>query len=206
MANRYPRQSATGNAPASKHDWQATKTFTGRAYLCSYCDNRVASVKGFSSSNPEARIRICPLCCEPTYFTGRGAEQIPGVKIGETVQNVPPDIDRIYEEARACYSVSGYTAAVMLCRKVLMNVAVAEDAEEGKTFAAYVDYLGDNGFVPPKGRGWIDHIRTKGNEANHEIPAMTEADAQELIHFTGMLLKFIYELPARLPAATVSPE
>jgi hypothetical protein len=62
-----------------------------------------------------------------------------------------------------------------------------------------LDYLANNGFVPPKGRGWVDHIRKKGNEATHEILAMTHDDATELVLFSEMLLKFIYEFPARIP-------
>jgi hypothetical protein len=58
------------------------------------------------------------------------------------------------------------------------------------------------GYVPPDGKGWVDHIRKKGNEATHEIALMTAADAEELISFVEMLLKFVYEFPARVPAAT----
>ena len=57
-------------------------------------------------------------------------------------------------------------------------------AEEGKNFITYVKYLADKGFVPPHGKGWVDHIRTKGNEANHEIALMHAADAEELLMFT----------------------
>ena len=62
-----------------------------------------------------------------------------------------------------------------------------------------VEYLAANGFVPPNGRGWVDHIRKKGNEATHEIVFMTDKDAQELLAFSEMLLKFIYEFPSRVP-------
>jgi hypothetical protein len=45
----------------------------------------------------------------------------------------------------------------------------------------------------------VDHIRKKGNEANHEIAIMSRTDAEELISFIEMLLKFMYEFPARIP-------
>jgi hypothetical protein len=47
----------------------------------------------------------------------------------------------------------------------------------------------------------VDHIRKKGNEANHEIALMTRVDAEELLSFSEMLLKFIYEFPSRIPGA-----
>ena len=80
-----------------------------------------------------------------------------------------------------------------------MNIAVNEGADPGLSFFKYVDYLATQGYVPPNGRGWVDHIRRKGNEATHEIALMSRDDAEELITFVEMLLKFIYEFPARVP-------
>jgi len=81
-----------------------------------------------------------------------------------------------------------------------MHLAVAKGAEAGKPFVYYVEFLGNKGYVPPDGKGWVDHIREKGNEANHEIKIMTAKDAESLIQFSEMLLKFIYEFPNRVPA------
>ena len=80
-----------------------------------------------------------------------------------------------------------------------MNIAVSQGATPGLKFIEYVEYLSQNGYVPPKGKGWVDHIRKKGNEATHEIALMTKEDANDLISFSEMLLKFIYEFPAKIP-------
>ena len=68
-----------------------------------------------------------------------------------------------------------------------MNIGVSLNASEGKAFIYYVDYLATQGYVPPNGRGWVDHIRTRGNEATHEIRLMSAADSTELITFIEML-------------------
>jgi len=81
-----------------------------------------------------------------------------------------------------------------------MNLAVSLKAKTGEPFVFYVEYLAANGYVPPNGKGWVDHIRKKGNEATHEIVLMQQRDAEDLIGFTEMLLKFIYEFPAKVPA------
>ena len=78
-----------------------------------------------------------------------------------------------------------------------MNVAVEEGADANESFAAYVSWLADEGFVPAKGRSWVDRIREKGNEANHEIPDIDRTDAEDVLSFTEMLLKVNYEMPAR---------
>jgi len=56
--------------------------------------------------------------------------------------------------------------------------------------------------IPPDGKDWVDHIRKKGNEANHEIAIMAVGDAEELIIFCGGLLRFVYEFPARMRKKT----
>ena len=95
-------------------------------------------------------------------------------------------------------SVSAHTAASLLARKVLMHIAVSKGEKPGKSFIEYVNFLAASGFVPPDGKEWVDHIRQKGNEATHEIPSIAASDAEELLTFLGMLLKFVYEFPARL--------
>jgi len=90
----------------------------------------------------------------------------------------------------------------MLCRKLLMHMAVDKDAPEGKSFVDYVAHLSDHGYVPPDGHDWVDQIRTKGNEANHEVRQMTREDAEDLLTFLAMLFKMAYEFPERARKAS----
>ena len=77
-----------------------------------------------------------------------------------------------------------------------MHIAVAEGADEGKTFLSYVDYLVEHHYAPPKSKVWIDKIRAHGNEAAHEIVLKTNGEANEIMVFLEMLLKYIYEFPS----------
>lgn len=79
-----------------------------------------------------------------------------------------------------------------------MHIAVDQGADPGKNFIQYVEYLSAAGYVPPNGKEWVDEIRTRSNEANHEIVLMSESDAIQLLDFVEMLLKFIYEFPSRI--------
>jgi hypothetical protein len=170
-------------------------------YRCGWCGKDVGSTKGWQFSHPsgrvEARIRICPVCSRPTYFEEDNQE--PGSGFGDSVQNLPTDVEALYNEARACTRVGASTPSVLALRKLLMNIAVNKGAKHGLSFLDYVEYLDSKGYVPPDGKGWVDHIRTKSNEANHEIALMTPSDTEELITFAEMLLKFIYEFPSRVP-------
>ncbi|MBK9304696.1 MAG: DUF4145 domain-containing protein [bacterium] len=69
----------------------------------------------------------------------------------------------------------------------------------------YVQFLADNNYVPPDAKGWVDHIRKKGNEANHEITVMIREDAEDLLSFIEMLLKVIYEFPATIRKKIITP-
>jgi len=86
-----------------------------------------------------------------------------------------------------------------------MHIAVSKGAPAGDTFANYVQYLADKNFIPPDAKDWVDHIRTKGNEANHEIVIMTKDDAEELLSFVEMLLKVIFEFPAAVKRKRTKP-
>lgn len=185
--------------------WQGINNVPAKRYRCGHCDSVVVSAQGwnFLQNPPGAAIHICPNCNRPTYFEG-GAQQ-PGIPFGTRVDHVPANVDALYGEARMCTAAGAHTAAVLTTRKLLMNIAVDQGAKPGGSFMEYVEFLAANRFVPPHGRIWVDHIRKKGNEANHEIAMMSQADAQELLVFLEMLLKFIYEFPKRIPAESAPP-
>lgn len=178
--------------------WENLNRLNSKEFKCGYCGNIVASDIGFMTTSGMEHIYICPHCDQPTYIDYHDVHT-PGIAPGNEVHNLPDNLASLYREARNCVSVGGCTASVLACRKLLMNIAVQQGAEEGKSFLSYVEHLANNGYVPPNGRGWVDHIRKKGNEATHEIALMSQADAEELISFAEMLLKFIYEFPARVP-------
>lgn len=183
--------------------WKNLVNIDSREYRCGFCGREVASDKGYYAANfidaDSSLIYICPNCAKPTYFNGQ--TPTPGVSPGNEVESVPSELHALYDEARRAVSVAAHTASVLVSRKMLMNIAVQHGAKEGQSFFDYVQYLASKGFVPPNGHAWVDHIRQKGNEATHEISLMTQDDAMDLIAFVEMLLKFIYEFPARVPKA-----
>lgn len=171
-----------------------------KQYRCGFCSNMIASSSGFFSGQGQF-IYLCTHCYSPTYW-GRGKPQLPGLLPGNSVAHLPDNIELLYNEARQCAAAGAFTGSVLLCRKLLMNIGVTQGAAEGQSFISYVNHLAEIGFIPPNGRGWVDHIRKKGNEATHEIALMNKEDAEELINFSEMLMKFIYEFPYKIPKPT----
>lgn len=111
----------------------------------------------------------------------------------------------MYDEARDAAGAGAYTAAVMVCRKMLMNIAVREGAKEGLYFAQYIEHLESEGFFSPKAKKFVSYVRELGNEANHAIQPRSEADAVAVIEFVGGLLRHNYDLPAKVPTANPVP-
>lgn len=177
---------------------------------CGHCGSRVASDRGWKTHEfmgpsyrvLQFRIHLCPYCYRPTFFVvdtseGKTLRQIPSPLPGEEIDALPDDIRGLYTEIRKCIQAEAYTAAVLASRKLIMHLAVEKGADPGLSFVNYVQYLGERGYVPPEGREWVDHIRRKGNEANHEIVLMDSREANRLLDFIEMLLRFMYEFPAR---------
>ncbi|MCM3651317.1 DUF4145 domain-containing protein [Metabacillus litoralis] len=179
------------------------KEISGISYLCGHCGTKTGPSKGFvshylSTTTPTAHVYICSTCNKPTFINNQDGQQVPGPLLGEPIDHLPEDIENLFDEARKCISVNAYTSAVLSCRKLLMNISVSKGAEAGKSFASYVTFLEENHYIPPNSREWVDHIRKKGNEATHEIPSISKEDAIELLEFTEMLLRFVYEMPGKM--------
>jgi hypothetical protein len=185
-------------------NWQNTNEVLSLKYKCAYCGSVVASHSGWDAYNFDygntrisGMIRICPHCKQPTYATEE--RQIPGAPEGEKVEGiVEKGVENIYDEARRAFAEGCYTATILCCRKLLVHIAVTKGAKEGLPFTEYVNYLEREHFVPPGCKSWIDEIRKKGNEANHEICIMTKEQAKTLLSFCEMLLKLIYEFLAKI--------
>lgn len=183
--------------------WDNTREIAHKSYVCGYCGVRTGIKVGYRTGNNNNTIYLCGGCNQPTFFRNNKT-QFPPPILGNDVEHLPREIDALYQEARSCTQAGAYTSCILTCRKILMHVAVEEGAKKNEGFFYYVNYLADNGHLPPRGRGWVDHIRTKGNEANHEIKLMSQDEAQELLSFTEMLLKFVYELPASITIPTTT--
>ena len=187
--------------------WENISELPPQKYVCGFCTEDILSNKGYKRIVPIQDGRVsravyeyiyfCHHCDRPTFINKDGS-QFPGGLFGGDVEDLPEDVEKLYLEARACLGEHMPTASILCSRKLLMHIAVDEGAEDNKTFIYYVEFLTEKGFAPPGSEDWVDIIRTKGNEANHEIKIMTEEEAKDLLIFLEMLLKLIYEFPSKV--------
>lgn len=178
--------------------WRCASEVGSKAWTCGYCGREVAGSVGYEHESNEKHVLICPFCHNTTSFVdfGYGTEQFPPATYGKHIEALPHDIEHIYGEICRCMQYSAFTGAVLLMRKMLVHLAVKQGAEEGASFASCVNYLSDNGWIPPTGTPWVDKIRTIGNDATHHLTINTEREAKQLLRYIEHILVSIYEFPA----------
>ncbi len=167
--------------------------------ICAHCESKVGSiVLAFiiedTSSNRYSWV-VCPNCTRGS-IVDFNRNVIPKIKFGKKINNLPSDIEKAYEETRACHSTNAYTGSVLLCRKIIMHVAVDKGAKEGESFVNYLTYLEKNRFITPNMKIWVDHIRNEGNTANHTSLISDSKTSKSILCFTSRLLDLVYTAEA----------
>jgi hypothetical protein len=129
-------------------------------------------------------------------------ETIPTGPYGRSVPAAPNEIRLLYDEARHCCATGAYSSAVLMCRKLLMHIShdLSDGDLEGKNlrFVQYVEWLGKHHYLPRDGADWVDWIRQRGNQENHELVVANQDDAEQLIDLLYGLLLWNYELHSKL--------
>ena len=142
----------------------------------------------------------CPQCLGGAIAKGTAVH--PSVSLLGEVEGLPQVDAEVWQEVRACLGVGAYTAAVMLCRKLLFHIAVDKGLEPSNAkgfapgFKECVNYLETEGVITKNMLGWVDQIKDVGNDANHEVTPVTEQQAMAVGTFTQQLLTLAYALDA----------
>ncbi len=180
------------------------------SYFCGHCGRDVSGLVPAYVSHPDGRSTrwlLCSSCGEGSVRTADGTVY-PGVPFGPNIEGLPDDVLGAYQEARRCMMVSAYTACELICRKILMHVAVDKRAKEGESFAKYLAHLESEGYITPPMKQWTKLIKDHGNESTHELASPDETRAQSTLMFTAELLRLVYEmeyLAALYTPRTASP-
>ncbi len=184
-------------------------------YTCAYCDTKitgavVAHATAPGSMTPNTKWLVCTGCGGPSVVTPSG-QVYPSVPFGPLLEGLPTEVNAAYSEARQCFSVSAFTACELICRKILMHIAVDKGAKEGDTFEHYIAHLESLGYVTPPMKAWVKLIKDHGNKSTHRLAAPDTTRAQSTLMFTAELLRLTYEMdyisqqyvPSPTPAPTI---
>ena len=182
-------------------NWDQVIDLPKFSYTCGFCRNLISNARGYSlqgvlNAQPRrvAFIHICHICHNPTYFNPDG-DQLPTGAVGKNFKHVPNEFLKVYSQALRCLRADCVEASVLVCRRLLMVIAYRLNAEEGKTFQFYVDYLVECDAITKSMKPWVDKIRQIGNVATHTIPSVSKSDAENVVKFVELLFGNLFEGP-----------
>ena len=171
---------------------------TGRTiqdYTCGHCERSVGGLVIAYTVETQIVWLLCPSCGHGSVQHGNTI--LPSLLSVPQVEGLPSDICQVYDEARKSFAVEAYTGCELLCRKILMGVAVDRGAAEDKSFEHYVDYLKDNGHITASLKDMADIIRRNGNQSTHKIGQPDPERAEYTMGFTAQVLRSIYEIESQ---------
>lgn len=179
-----------------------------RDYACGACGKATTGrlLCDVTRETDGAHVMWCICACEqkePSIFVEKDGAllvQLPVTKDFHSDPTWPKGLTDLYDEAAKCYAAGAFTAASMVCRKLLMSCACHEQAKtsqpkEGESFAYYVDYIANSVLNFPIAKTPIDAIRQIGNDANHHVKFVTKREAERTMKIVHHMLDTIYVFP-----------
>ncbi len=172
-----------------------------REFICGECGSPVQGRVVADLLRKDGDMTLWCLCpCEGASVilerNGNVIRQSPVALQFTAAPDWPTTLKQLYEEAAKSHAANAHTAAAMVCRKVLMVCACEKGAKDGLTFTQYVDHITKNVLTFPAAQNAIDAIRGIGNDANHQVAMVNQADAERAMRIVTYMLNTIYSFPA----------
>lgn len=174
---------------------------------CAHCGALTAAEVVVAKGDPQKpesyrRWIACTDCGGGMYVAPPGDRVFPGALPSTDVPGLKPDVRAAWSEARLAFSATAYTACELMCRKILMNIAVDKaGSKPGEAFQDYLDDLDEHRYITAGMREAVDRLRSRGNLATHALDPASKQDAALTIEVTEHLLESVYKFPAMVEAA-----
>src|SRR5689334_9357790 len=100
------------------------------AYSCGHCGAKgPGAVVAAYGAKTESNVRwiMCVNCLDGSVMS-RDKTVYPSTPFGPKIEELPSEVEKAYLEARSCLSVNAATACELICRKILMHIAVEKGA------------------------------------------------------------------------------
>lgn len=144
------------------------------------------------------------------YFTVKGFVSIKDMASIQPPEHVPAHIAAVFCEGSTCHSLNCFNAAGAMFRLCLdmstKTLLPPPETPEGPNRAQRtklfdrLDWLFASGALPTALKELASCVREDGNDAAHD-GTLAQADAEDLLEFSYILLERIFTEPARLEIA-----
>ena len=169
-----------------------------------------------STERKHFRWMVCTECLGASIALSDGRSEwtvFPPAAGDRPIRNLPNHIDELWREAVLTHSVGAYTSSVLMCRKIVFATAVEfglapkADNNRAPSFLACVNYLVENDYLTRRMKNdWADSLRAWGNDATHEIEAITDRTATNALDFTQQLLAMSFQFTHDAQASSEDEE
>lgn len=113
---------------------------------------------------------------------------------------IPVQLRRIHQEARACIRAKAYTAAAVMSGRTLEGVCNLNNVQ-GSTLQSKLTRMKENGLIDGRLWDWAETLRGVRNAAAHfSEESISKQDAEDAVAFAEALLDYMYVLSARFNA------
>ena len=106
---------------------------------------------------------------------------------------MPSGMCEIYDGVSACLEKGLPAASVILCRNLLVHIAVEKGAKQGDSFSNYLAFIEKKGYVPPVIKPKFEEVIKIGNKANHYTAKISQKEAKKIVGFMQAFLTLFYE-------------
>jgi len=172
-------------------------------YTCYFCENIVSGIitsmytldERLFDIDMDMNIKwlLCPNCSHGSLLD-RDGSIYPSATKTEKIKGLDNIVQNAYDEACVCFSTRCYVACELLCQKIIMHVAFELGAKKEELFEHCLDYLKDQDHTTPQMMPWIVKIKQYENDTTHRIQNPNKYRAENMLTFTSILLKIIYEI------------
>jgi hypothetical protein len=126
----------------------------------------------------------------------------PSTQAGDYHESIPEIIREDFAEANRCYFANAYKGVVMMCRRIVQQVArnkLAEKIISRRDLHKQIAELLNSGLITRSLHGLSTEIKHFGNFGAHPqedgLDKITYEDAEIIMRFTEILLRDLYIIP-----------
>jgi hypothetical protein len=113
---------------------------------------------------------------------------------------IPVELRRVHDEARACIRAKAYTAAAVMSGRVLEGVCDLNNVK-GRDLQSRLAKMKEDGLIDGRLWEWANALRVVRNAAAHfSTESISKQDAEDTVAFAESLLDYLYVLTARFNA------
>lgn len=137
----------------------------------------------------------CNSCEGVMLVLDEGEVIYPTPQPSPTDVRIPEIIKCDIQEAKKCFSVSAFSATVVMARRAVESICIDKGANKGNPLHKQIEEIRQKGIITEDLKEWATEVRYTGNTGAHAGMQPTRQDAESILHLAEQFAHVIYVLP-----------